>query len=248
MSPGFRTTGVYGPCGILEHGQVLAPTVTSSQGIIFEVSADDDRKPLLGARPDGYLEPGQSVLVFQFAFRHFDDRGVLKVRVVSGQIPIVQEVETPIDEAALALYISRKKVYEQAERPFNQRVGIAKRFVGENSALPMFLFAGSIRDPGFVVGASVERFALSVLVTDVGIGERDFKVIWGEETTLVLPKAEEAEENVLRETARRLGVGAVNFFYPESEEEFRGMHTEAIGAAPWFGEIRAPLAVEDPLP
>jgi hypothetical protein len=233
MTPGFRVNGVYGPGGILEKGQVLVPQLTPSQSILFEVVADD---------------PDKTDLVFQLAFRHFNDKGVLKMRIVNGQIPIVQEVEPPLDEAALALYIGRKRVYEQQEICFNQRVGIAKRFLHENSALPMLLFAGSVRDPGFLVSASVERFALSVLVTEVKIEDKLFQVVWDTETTIVYPKLEETGEKVLKETAKKLGVELATFFYPDSEEEFRGMQTEAIGAGRWFNEIHAPLTSDEPRP
>jgi hypothetical protein len=233
MPAGFRTAGVFGPCGILEEGQVLVPQMTAGQAIVFEIASD---------------APDKTALTFQFAFRYFDDKGILKVRVVNGEIPVVQEVETPLDAAALALYISRKRVYEQQERLFNQRVGISKRFVGQNSALSVLLFTGSIRDPGFVVAASVERLALSVLVSEVRIGERSFEVVWGTETAVVFPKAEEGEEMALRETGKLLGVEGGALFYPDSAEEFRGMQTEVAGAGRWFDEIHAPLAAEELVP
>jgi hypothetical protein len=216
---GADLLGVMGPCCLTERGAVIAPALTPQDAIAFE-----------------FVQPALRIgdFCFQLALRYIDDKGALRIRVINGRIRLAQAPTRPIDDAAVALFLSRNRAYGGDLKTFHGHIAAVKALMGPMSLFPVFAFTGTVRDQAFVVAASVEKFLLSLLVTAVRIGRDEFKVVWAAAVTIVWPRMDAAQEGVMRDVARALGVAQNEFFYPESEREFAMMNIEAREAAMWF--------------
>jgi hypothetical protein len=128
-------------------------------------------------------------------------------------------------------------VYGCSYKAFCGHIAAVKAIMAPMSLFPVFAFAGTVRDQSFIVAASVEKFLLSLLITAVRIGGDEFKVTWAAAVTIVWPRMDAEQEEVMREVGRRLGVAQKEFFYPETEREFAMMNIEAREAAIWFHDI-----------
>jgi hypothetical protein len=221
--PEVQTT-VMGPCCNVDEGAVVLPAMGGGSSLIYELTAKD-------------VKPGE--FLFQIAIRYLDDANILKIRVINGKLPLAKKVVAPLDEAAIALFLSRKRVYEHNEIKFRAQVGFIKKFVGEDSLFPACAFAGSVRDPSFMVSVSVEKFVMSLSVTIVEIEGVPFRVRWAPDFTLIFPRLEDHQLEVMRAVGRNLGAGYSDFFFPDTEEEFQMMSVESREAARWFAEIPA---------
>jgi hypothetical protein len=208
-----QLAGVMGPCCRTEHDVVLTPALTGGNSVVYEFG------DVTGE------------LRFQIALRHLDDAGRLRIRVINGQLP---NAVAKVDEAAMALYASRKLVYERDTQAFYRVIREAKEWMADGSLFPVLAFSGSVKDQGFVMGSSVEKFAMAVVVTKVVIGDTEFKVVWAPDFNMVWPRLSDEQEEVMREAGRGIGIPQKEFFYPENEEEFELVNIEARQAAQWF--------------
>ena len=171
------------------------------------------------------------------AFRYLDDNGIRKVRVINGRLPYTDVIKLPIDEAALTLFLARKRCFEQAAM-YTSRVILTRPLRADpDSQLPVLLYTGWTADTTFVLSCSVERFALSVFVTRVVLFGKTFQVLFSPTVTTVYPKATEDEEEALRVATTHLGLCLNNFWYPEPETEFQSMVPSHADAENWYNSL-----------
>jgi hypothetical protein len=213
---------VMGPCCRGENGVVMLPALHAGSSVIFELSAK---------------EVNSSDFLFQVVVRFLDDENVQRIRVINGKIPFAKGFAPPLDEAAIALFLGRKRAYDRNERRFREQVGFVRRFLGPESLFPACAFAASVRDTTFALSASVEKLMLSIFPTTVEIDGVAFSVVWAPDFTVVFPRPDDAQAQVLMEAGRSVGAGLAEVFYPESEEEFRRVTLEAREAIGWIEEI-----------
>jgi hypothetical protein len=202
--------------------EFLLPVLNNSQSLIFELGAESTEN---------------SQVIFQLAVDYVDEEGRGKTRVVNGRIPVARGFSGGIDEAAFALYLARKRAYQNDDTLFREQVAIARRIVGESAVFPHFLFAGTVRDFAFIASCSVERFALTVLPSMVEIGERTFRVLWWVDATIVFPKPEEDDCQAIATIGLSHGALIAVFFFPESEAEFDRVQSERRAAVPWYDTL-----------
>ena len=200
----------------------LYPIVMSTQSVIYELRSES---------------LGMGDCCFQMAFRYLDDNGIRKVRVINGRLPYTDVIKLPIDEAALTLFLARKRCFEQAAM-YTSRVILTRPLRADpDSQLPVLLYTGWTADTTFVLSCSVERFALSVFVTRVVLFGKTFQVLFSPTVTTVYPKATEDEEEALRVATTHLGLCLNNFWYPEPETEFQSMVPSHADAENWYNSL-----------
>jgi hypothetical protein len=221
-SQALTVASVTGPCCTREDGALVAPAMGTGNALVFELAARDSKA---------------ANVLFQLAVRYTDNDGELKIRIINGRLPVAARTEPPLDDPAIALFLSRKRVFDRDEARFRALTGSLKRFIKRGSVFPACAFAGTVRDPTFSIGASVEKLLLMVLPTRVEVGGTEFRVVWAPEFTIIFPRPDEQQESEIRKAGKSLGAGPAVLFFAESEEEFSMMNMGAKEALAWFDEI-----------
>jgi hypothetical protein len=139
VPPTVKISAVLGSCSLLSNDVIFFPVITSSESIICELSS--------ATQNSGQFH-------FQLSLRFTDDQGVRKVRVINGRVPFVDVIKLPIDEAALALYLSRKRLVERRDELFASRVVLTRQLLFGDSRLAQLVYGGMYHDRGFVMAAA----------------------------------------------------------------------------------------------
>lgn len=222
-TPGVKVSATLGPCCVLANGVTLFPVLTSTQSVFYELTTD---------------QPNVGNCHFQLALRFTDDSGVRKVRVINGRVPFAEAMRLPVDEAALALFLHRKRLMEGEGGSFASRVATVRSLILGPSLLSLFLYAGLHQDEAFIQGTSVEGFALSNVATTVVCGEQTFRVLWTPALTVIWPRASPEQEDAMKIAIRHFGLLQADFYYPESEESFDAMLPNSATANAWGSNLR----------
>lgn len=211
------------------------PIINSSQSIVFDLNVKDPANPFIGEQ--SVMEPATQFAYFQISFRFTDDKGLRKIRVINGRVPFTDFVKGPIDEAAYSLYLLRKRIIEKNEHLFNSRVYNTKKIRSEGSALPILLYSGTAKDRYNLYNTSIERFALSVLVTNVKLNKKKYLLIWSPSLLLIYPKPNEDELNALHLVSSKFGLPNLKEFFPNTQEEFLSFITSDHDAEQWYNSV-----------
>ncbi|KAK8893973.1 hypothetical protein M9Y10_022403 [Tritrichomonas musculus] len=239
-STNVQTVAVYGNGSTLKNGVYLFPLVKSDQSYIFELATK------VPANVSNRAGRGDCFF-FQFAVRFTDDEGLRKIRVINGMMPFTDVLRFPVDEAAISLFLLRKRFNESLEKVFNSRVELSKQLVMTDSPvksqLPVLLYGGTILDSQFLNNVTVERFALAILRTkfvfeNSSSGEkREFEVVWAHSMTICYPQPSEEERRVITDSALKLGIAPMSFFTPKDRPEFESMVDNEREAKRWYSEV-----------
>jgi hypothetical protein len=229
LPPTVTISSVLGSCSVLSNDVTLFPVITSSESIIYELSS--------AVQNSGQFH-------FQFSLRFTDDQGVRKVRVINGRVPFVDVIKLPMDEAALALYLNRKRLVEQRDELFASRVVLTRQLLLGNSRLAQLVYGGMYHERGFVMAAAVEKFALANLVTEIVYKGKTFRVVWAPTMTVVFPRPEEEELEAIRAATKHLGFESLGCYCPDSEHEFARMVVDQEAAESWYRTIPGIAAQE----
>jgi hypothetical protein len=217
-APTVKTAAVLGPCSLLSNGATLFPVITSTQSVFYELSTD---------------HPNIGNCHFQLALRFTDDSGIRKVRVINGRMPFRDDIRLPVDEAALAAFLNRKRLLEKEDVMFASRMRLTRRVLPHENLLALFVYNAFFQETGFVIGASIEALVLSNVPSLVVCGAKEFRVIWSPELMLVFPRASDEEERALRVTTRYFGLLDRDIYFSDSEEEFLGMLNRGEAIEAW---------------
>jgi hypothetical protein len=229
VSPTVKISSVLGSCSQVSDDVILFPVITSSESIIYELSSATQNA-------------GQ--FHFQLSLRFTDDQGVRKVRVINGRVPFVDVIRLPIDEAALALYLNRKRLVEQRDELFASRVVLTRQLLLGDSRLAQLVYGRMYHGRAFVMAAAVEKFALANLVTEIAYRGRTFRVLWAPTMTVVFPRPEAEELEAIMAATKHLGFESLGFYCPESEPEFVRMVVDQEAAESWYRTIPGIAAEE----
>lgn len=233
-SNNVENVAIYGNGSKLENGVFLFPCCMSDQCYVFEMMTKQSGTP--------------QNFCFQFAVRFTDDNGLRRIRIVNGMTPFTDVIKFPIDEAAISLFMLRKRFMEGRERIFNSRVQLTRQLVmPSQSHLPLLLFGGTIMDSDFINNASIERYALAIFKTKFTFStknEADNKeeikvvdVVWTHGLTIAYPEPNEIEKRAITDTALQMGIAPMNFFTPKDIPEFESMVNNEREAARWYSEV-----------
>lgn len=211
VSRGFEVAGVLGPCARAESGVASFPVLTGEQAVIYEI------------RENGEERVG-SEFFFQLAFRFTDDEGLVWTRIVNGRMPCTSVIQFPVDEAALALYMLRKRNYEVAEKGFFERIGALKeKMPSALRKMPVLLYNGRLMSRSFIGSTCVERFEMSIFPFDMEVEKRKFEVLFSSDAVIVFPEPNGKEKESIVKMIRDLGFAELAFYSPANEVEFQDM-------------------------
>lgn len=238
-STNVKNTAIYGNGWVLDNGVFQFPVATSQQSYVFEL---ETTTPAHVQSKDGIPDN----FYFQFAIRFTDDNGLRKIRIINGMLPFSDVLKFPLDEAAISLFLLRKRIAESREKTFNSRVVLTRNLIDPNatSQLPILLYGGTIMDSQFLNDVSVQRFVLAIHRTqfvfpspDSNDQKRVLTVLWTHSLTVVWPQPTPEEQQIITDAAFELGIAPTSFFTPKDHLEFESMVNNDREAKRWYSEV-----------
>ncbi|OHS99144.1 hypothetical protein TRFO_34504 [Tritrichomonas foetus] len=234
-STNVKNLAIYGNCSLLDNGVFVFPIATSEQSYIFEL---ETIVPSIGSSDPLQQGGVNQDFHFQFALRFTDDNGMRKLRIINGKMPFTDIIRFPIDEAAISLFLMRKRFAESRELIFNSRVELSKNLLTPNTKLPQLIYGGTISDSPFLNDVTVERFAMSILKTTVDFGnDRKLSVVWTSSMIILFPQPTAQEMEAIANATHQMGISPMPFFSPKNESEFESMVDDDIEAKRWYSEV-----------
>lgn len=172
---------------------------------------------------------------FQFATRFTSDDGKRVIRIVNGMMPVTDFVPMPYDISAIALYLLRLRARGVlTEKEFINRVVMIRN----NSSIPIsfLLYSGMTSDRSMICSSSVERFAMTCLITKLIIKGQTFSVLWTTKKIVVFPKPDESYTHYFKEISEKYGLITSSLYSPSNEEEFNSILRSQEEADQWYNE------------
>ena len=214
---------VDGNCSINENNCLIHPIIDQSSSITFGISI-----------------PTSSIgdFIFQFSFRFTNDNGERLIRIVNGKMMYADFFPRQLDNPSLALFLLRRRCEENNERNFISRAISCRKFIdGETSYFPLILYQGSSQDRSLAKTASVERFAMSTLPTEIIVSGRKFNVLWAASKLVVYPEPDESRKKAFDFATNFFGFLQMPIVYPKNDHEFLNYTSEIQESNRWFYQL-----------
>ena len=212
---------IMGNCFVDQNGIVTQPTVDQKTSLTFTLSLQ------AGAYKD---------LIMQFAFRFTDLDGKRILRVINAKFSLTDFVQLCLDEPSIALYYLRRLPNETNQSFFNQRASYIKGFIKQGTIMPRALYLMNQIDEmkSFILSASVERFALAVVSTEVIYKETKYRALWTY-NRFILDSApsDEFATNILA-LIKFLGTDWLPIDFNNSQENQILLASEETYASDWY--------------
>ena len=222
LSSETKCTSIYGNGMILDNGVFSFPIATSEQSYFFEIKTDI---------------PSIKNFYFQFAIRFTDNMGTRIIRIVNGMVPFTDIVRFPIDEAAISMFLLRKRYYESNEKLFNSRVELTKNLVTQGTKLPELIYGGTLCDCPFLNDVTVERFAMSIFTTEADFGHRKLLLVWTPSMIIAYPEPTDEEQDAILRATWKMGIIPNVIFSAKSQKDFESMVNNERESKRWYSEI-----------
>ena len=227
VSKGCSIEFIDGSCFLNENQCLIHPIIDQSSSITFGLSTPTD--------PSGDF-------IFQFAFRFTNDKGERYIRIVNGKMLYADFLPKPIDNPSLALFLLRRRCEENNERLFISRAVSSRRFIdGETSYFPLILYQGAEQDRSLAKTASVERYGMSTLPTEVIVSGRKFIVLWAANKFVIYPEPDDLRKPAFDYATKFLGFIDLPKIYPKNDQEYHTFISDLYESNRWFYQLADPL-------
>lgn len=220
LSSGVSISEVIGNCSVNENDCIVHPIIDQSMSITCLLSVN---------------KRTNDDMIFQFAFRFTDDNGMRYIRIVNGRMKVAEFIPPQLDEASIALFILRKRAIDRFEKTFLSRCRMSRKFINpETTILPVLLHEGMEQDINIALMSSVERFAFSIIPTELIIHGRIFKALWTSSKLVVYPEPDEIRKKFFSSASEALGLVDEEIYSPKTDEEYKSLTGDVEEANIWY--------------